>query len=184
MRRLDRKQTLLAVIDIQEKFSSVVHRFDEVQRNVDRLIRGCHLLGVPFALTEQYPKGLGHTTPELQQSITETYAVKPVEKICFSSHGCAEFAEQLQRAGRKQILLAGIEAHVCIWQTALDLLDAGYEVQIVADAVSSRSAENREIALRRLEQEGAKLTSTEMALFEMTVQAGTAEFKEISKLVK
>ena len=184
MRRLKRETALLAVIDVQEKFASVIDDFDEMQKNVERLIRGCHLLGVPAALTEQYPKGLGKTVEGLMKTIEETYATRPVQKMSFSSHGCAEFADQLERAGRKQILLAGIEAHVCIWQTAVDLLDGGYEVHVVADAVSSRSPRNRDIALRRMEGEGAKITSTEMALFEMTVQAGTDEFKAISKLVR
>lgn len=184
MRRLDRRNTLLAVIDVQEKFENVIHGFAELTRNVDRLLRGCHRLGVPAVVTEQYPKGLGETLASLRETISETYASQPVQKMCFSGQGCAEFAEQLQRAGRTQILLAGIEAHVCVWQTAIDLLDAGYEVFVVADAVSSRSPRNAEIALRRLEQEGARLTSTEMALFEMTVEAGTEEFKAISQLVK
>ena len=186
MRRLDRNSALLAVIDVQEKFANVIHRFDDVQRNIDRLIRGCHLLRVPAAVTEQYTKGLGETVEPLRQALAETYVeeARPMEKMCFSSHGCSEFADQLAKAGRKQILLAGIEAHVCVWQTCLDLLEAKYQVFVVADAVSSRTPENREIALRRMEQEGARLTTTEMALFEMTVKAGTDEFKAISKLVR
>lgn len=184
MRRLKRDNALLAVIDVQEKFAAAIEDFGEMQKNVERLIRGCHLLGVPAAVTEQYPKGLGETVGGVKKTIEETYAARPVQKMSFSSHGCTEFSDQLEKAGRKQILLAGIEAHVCIWQTAIDLLDAGFAVFVVADAVSSRSARNRDIALRRLEQEGAKLTSTEMALFEMTVQAGTDEFKAISRLVR
>ena len=186
MRRLDRTTALLAVIDVQEKFASVIHRFEDVQRNIDRLIRGCHLLGVPAAVTEQYTKGLGETVPPLREALADTYAgeARPMEKMCFSSHGCAEFADQLGKAGKKQILLAGIEAHVCVWQTCVALLEDGYQVFVVADAVSSRTPENRDIALRRMEQEGAKLTTTEMALFEMTVKAGTEEFKAISKLVR
>ena len=186
MRRLDRTTALLAVIDVQEKFASVIHRFEDVQRNIDRLIRGCHLLRVPAAVTEQYSKGLGETVEPLKKALADTYAgeARPMEKMCFSSQGCAEFADRLAKAGRKQILLAGIETHVCVWQTCVDLLEDGYEVFVVADAVSSRTPENRDIALRRMEQEGAKLTTTEMALFEMTVQAGTDEFKAISKLVR
>ncbi|MFN2443072.1 MAG: hydrolase [Thermoanaerobaculia bacterium] len=184
MRRIDRSQALLAIIDVQEKFSGVIDGFDPLRRNVERLIRGCHILGVPLAMTEQYPKGLGETVAELKTTLEQTYATKPAQKMCFSGQACDEFANQLVSAGRKQILLAGIETHVCIWQTAIDLLDAGYDVFIVADAVSSRTAFNREIALRRLEAEGAKLTTTEMVLFEMTVEAGTEEFRAISKLVK
>lgn len=184
MRRLKRETALLAVIDVQEKFASVIDDFDEMQQNVDRLIRGCHLLGVPAAITEQYPKGLGETVAGLKKTIAETYATRPAQKMSFSSQSCTEFADQLEKAGRKQVLIAGIETHVCIWQTAIDLLEAGYEVFVVTDAVASRSKANRDIALRRLEQEGAKLTSTEMALFEMTERAGTDEFRAISKLVR
>jgi nicotinamidase-related amidase len=184
MRRLDRNNALLAVVDVQEKLANVIHGIDDVQKNIERLIRGCHLLGVPLLITEQYPKGLGATTETLRTAIAETSGTAVMQKMCFSSAGCGEFSDALKKSGRSQVLLAGIEAHVCVYQTALDLLESGYDVHIVADAVSSRTAENRDIAIRRLEREGAKLTSTEMALFEMTIEAGTDLFKGISRLVR
>ncbi|HVR43399.1 MAG TPA: hydrolase [Thermoanaerobaculia bacterium] len=184
MRRLRRENAILAIIDVQERLAAVIEGIELVQSNLERLIRGCHIIGAPALVTEQYPRGLGETVASLRKAIAETSRSTPIRKMCFSSQGCAEFADALRASGRRQVLLAGIEAHVCVWQTAVDLLDAGYEVHVVADAVSSRSARNRDIALRRLEQEGAKLTSTEMALFEMTVEAGTEEFRAISRLVK
>lgn len=182
--RLDRDNAVLAVIDVQEKLMPVIDRHKEVARNIDRLVRGCHVLGVPVLLTEQYVKGLGPTVPALRAAFEETGGYRPLEKACFSAHGCEAFATQLAALERRQVLIAGIEAHVCVYQTVLDLLGAGLEVTLLADAVSSRTAENREIALRRMVGEGAKLSSTEMALFELARVSGTAEFKEISKLVK
>ncbi len=158
----------------------VIHERLEVERNVERLIRGAHVLGVPVIVTEQYVKGLGATVEPLRVALEETGGYRPVEKDCFSASGCGAFAA----LDRRQALIAGVEAHVCVYQTALDLLGARWNVWIAADAVSSRTARNRDIALQRLVSEGAKLSSTEMALFEMLVAAGTEEFRAVSKLVK
>jgi len=182
--KLERENAVLVVIDVQEKLMPVIDRHKDVARNVDRLVRGCHVLGVPVILTEQYVKGLGATVPAIRTAFEETSGYRPIEKGCFSAHGCEAFVTQLAALERKQVLVAGVEAHVCVYQTVLDLLAAGFEVTLVADAVSSRTAENREIALRRLVGEGVKLSSTEMALFELAVVSGTPEFKAISRLVK
>lgn len=184
MTRLDRKNALLVVIDVQEKLAAVIHEQDSLQRNIDRLIRGCHLLGVPAIVTEQYPHGLGSTTAILQKSLRETHGLNAIQKMCFSAGGSDEFMSAIRSSGRRQVLICGIETHVCVYQTVKDLLDAKFETTLIADAVSSRTASNRDIAIRRMEREGAKLSSTEMALFELTVNAGTDEFKAISKLVK
>jgi nicotinamidase-related amidase len=183
-RRLRRDDAVLVVIDIQEKLTPHIDGQEELQKNVDRLVRGCHILGVPALLTEQYPKGIGPTTPPIAAAFDDTYGTHPIEKSCFSSYDCREFADRLAELQRAQVILCGIEAHVCVYQTALDLLDADFGVWVVADAVSSRSSRNREIALRRLEREGARLGSTEMVLFELTVESGTDEFRSISRLVK
>ena len=182
--KLQRDNTVLIVIDVQEKLMPVIDRHKEVARNVDRLVRGCHVLGVPAILTEQYVKGLGATVPAIRTTFEETGGYRPIEKACFSAHGCEAFAAQLAALERRQVLVAGVEAHVCVYQTVLDLVAAGLEVTLVADAVSSRTAENKEIALRRLVSEGVKLSSTEMALFELAAVSGTDEFRAISKLVK
>jgi hypothetical protein len=162
----------------------VIDRADDVVRNVDRLVRGCHVLGVPAILTEQYVRGLGGTVETVRKAFEETTGYRPIEKMCFSAQGCAAFAAQLAALERKQVLVAGVEAHVCIYQTVRDLQAAGLAVTLIADAVSSRTAENREIAVRRLLSDGVKLSSTEMALFELAVVSGTDEFRAISKLVK
>ena len=182
--KLQRDNTVLVVIDVQDKLMPVIDRHKEVVRNIDRLVRGCHVLGVPALVTEQYVKGLGSTDAAIRTAFEETSGYRPIEKDCFSAHGCEAFATQLAALERKQVLVAGVEAHVCVYQTVLDLLTAGLEVTLVADAVSSRTAENKEIALRRMVSEGVKLSSTEMALFELAAVSGTPEFKSISRLVK
>jgi nicotinamidase-related amidase len=182
--RLDRNDAVLVVIDVQERLMPVIHERFDVERNVERLVRGAHVLGVPVIVTEQYVKGLGPTVEPLRIALEETGGYRPIEKDCFSAHGCVAFSAQLAALDRRQVLIAGVETHVCVYQTVRDLLGAGLGVWIAADAVSSRTARNREIALQRLVSEGAKLSSTEMALFEMLVVSGTDEFRAISKLVK
>lgn len=182
--KLDRSNAVLVVIDVQERMMPVIDAAEDVLRNVERLIRGCHVLGVPVLLTEQYPKGLGTTVESVRRALQEAGGYKPIEKSCFSAHGCAGFESELDAMQRTQILVCGVETHVCVYQTAMDLLRDEYDVTIVADAVSSRTPENKRIALERLSSEGVKLSSTEMALFELLVAAGTDEFKAISKLVK
>jgi len=184
MRRLERDSALLAVIDVQERLAQVIDQIADVEQNIARLVRGAALLGVPSIVTEQYPKGIGGTTATVRSSFEETGGFKPIQKMCFSSWGCREFAEHVRSSGRTQVIITGIEAHVCVYQTTIDLLDAGLSVWIVGDGISSRTSRNREIATQRMVSEGARLTSTEMALFEMTVEAGTDTFKAISKLVK
>lgn len=182
--RLQRRNAVLVVVDLQEKLMPVIDRADAVARNAERLIRGAHLLGVPLILTEQYVKGLGPTIAPLRTALEETSGYRPIEKACFSAHGSEAFAAQLAALERQQVLVAGVETHVCVHQTVLDLLAARYAVTVVADAVSSRTAENRELALRRFESEGVKLSSTEMALFELLGVSGTDEFRAISRLIK
>lgn len=173
MPRLDRSNAVLFVIDVQEKLMPVISNHEAIARNIERLIRGAKILGVPIVVTEQYVKGLGHTIEPLRKALAGDY--QPIEKACFSGY---------RPLDRKQVIVAGIETHVCVYQTVSDLLANGYEVTIVGDAVSSRSEENKDIALRRMLADGAKLSSTEMALFELTVVSGTDEFRAISKLVK
>ncbi|HLJ73431.1 MAG TPA: hydrolase [Thermoanaerobaculia bacterium] len=173
MPRLDRSTAVLFVIDVQDKLMPVISNHKAIERNIERLIRGAKILGVPIVVTEQYVKGLGHTVPPLRDALAGDY--KPIEKTCFSG---------FRPLYRKQVIVAGIETHVCVYQTVSDLLANGYEVTIVADAVSSRTEENKDIALRRMLADGAKLSSAEMVLFELTAASGTDEFRAISKLVK
>jgi nicotinamidase-related amidase len=171
MTRLDRNASVLAIIDVQERLMPVIANREQVEANIVRLVRGCQILGVPILITEQ--KGLYQTVKPLREALGDGY--KPIEKSCFSGY---------RPLDRKQVIVAGVETHVCVYQTVSDLLANGYEVTIVADAVSSRTVENKDIALRRMTSDGAKLSSTEMALFELTVASGTDEFRAISKLVK
>jgi len=184
MSRLHRPDALLLVIDVQEKLMPAIDRAGEVEANIERLVRGCRILDVPALLTEQYVKGLGGTVPRVRRAFEETGGYAPVEKMCFSAKGEGEFVAALRGLRKKQVLVCGIEAHVCVYQTVGDLLAAGYDVTVIADAVSSRTAENRAIALQRMAGDGAKLSSTEMALFELLGVSGTEEFVQILKLVK
>ena len=180
--KLDRANAVLVVIDVQERLMPVIDDADFILRNIERLVK-LDMLKDP-ALLEQYVKGLGPTVAGVRQAFEETTGYRPLEKSCFSAHGCEPFAAQLAALERKQIIVTGVEAHVCVYQTCRDLLAAGFEVTIVADAVSSRTVRNRTIALERLLRDGAKLSSTEMLLFELLVTAGTDEFKYVSALVK
>jgi nicotinamidase-related amidase len=182
--RLDRERAILLIIDVQERLMPVIDERATVELNIERLVRGAHVLGIPALVTEQYVKGLGPTVEPIRRALEETMGYHPIEKDCFSAHGSSDFATRLGSSGRTQVLLCGVETHVCVFQTASDLLAAGYEVSLAADAVSSRTSRNREIAIRRLTTDGVGLTSTEMALFELCKRSGTEEFRAISRLVR
>lgn len=184
MSRLQRHDTILLVIDVQEKLMPVIDRAAEVEGNIERLVRGMHVLDIPALLTEQYVKGLGHTVPGVRRAFEQTSGYMPVEKSSFSAKGEGEFVAALRGLRKKQVVVCGIETHVCVYQTVRDLLAAEYDVTIAADAVSSRTVENKAIALERMARDGAKLSSTEMVLFELLGVSGTDEFAQILKLVK
>ena len=173
MRTLARDRAALVVVDVQEAFRPAVQDFDGVVEGTRRLMEGAKVLGIPVVVTEQYPKGLGRTVEELGE-------VEPVEKTCFS----AARADGFDLAGRDQALVCGIEAHVCVSQTAHDLLEQGVEVHVASDAVTSRTEANREVGLHKMERSGAIVTSVETALFELVGAAGSDEFKAIQRLIK
>jgi len=173
--------TVLLVIDIQGNLAQLMDDKERLFDNAARLIRGARALGVPIVWAEQNPKGLGDTVPQVADALA---GLEPVPKMSFSCCGEPRIMKEIEGAGRKNALLAGIETHVCVYQTAMDLLARGYEVYIVADAVSSRASHNKEIALRRLVEEGARLNSVEMALFEMMATAEHEKFREMVKIVK
>ncbi len=174
--------TVLIVVDVQGKLAQVMHQKDALFANLEKIIKGIQVLGIPIIWTEQVPAKLGPTNPNIAALLAN--AIKPIAKSSFSCCGHRPFMDSLSDLNRKQVLLTGIETHVCIYQTTLDLLDAGYEVQVVTDAVSSRTAENKHIGLVRMREAGATLTSTEMALFELLQTAESPQFKEIAKIVK
>ncbi len=181
---LNRAEAFLVIVDVQEKLMPVIDDHENIARNLDRLIRGSHALDIRAVVTEQYSKGLGYTVPLLRTALEATFGYEPVEKMTFSGFGCAEFVTAIRNLHRKHAIVAGIETHVCVYQTVRDLLANGFDVTVIADAVSSRTPANREIALRRMVSEGAKLSSTEMVLFELTGVSGTDEFREIARLVR
>jgi nicotinamidase-related amidase len=184
MSRLQRADAFLIVIDVQQKLMPVIDHREAVERNIERLVRGSKVVDIPVILTEQYVHGLGPTVPVIRRAFEETSGYEPIEKSCFSGYGCPEFVMATRNLHRKQAIVAGVEAHVCVYQTVSDLLNNGYDVTIVADATSSRTAANKDIAIRRMIFDGARLSSTEMVLLELTVHSGTDEFREISRLVK
>ena len=176
-RVLDPERTALVVVDVQEAFRPAVVGFEETARAVATLVQGARILGVPVLATEQYPQGLGATVPEVADHLE---GVEPLEKVCFS----AADADGFDLGGRDQALLCGIETHVCVSQTAHGLLDRGVEVHVARDAVTSRSVDNRELGLHKMESSGAVLSSVETALFELCGAAGSDEFKQVQRLVK
>lgn len=178
---LERRQTALLVIDIQDRVHAVMRYREEVENNAQKLIRGCQLLQVPIFLTEQYPKGLGHTISSIRYALQ---AALPIQKMAFSCCGSDELMQNLREKKIRQVVLTGIETHVCVLQTALDLLANDIQVHVARDAVSSRRELDHQTALQRLAQAGAIVTTVEMALFELMVRADSAEFKEVSKLIK
>jgi nicotinamidase-related amidase len=171
----------LVVVDIQEKLAQLIYRKEALFENAQKLIKGIQVLGIPIMVTEQYPKGLGPTIPEIAVLFPD---FKPLPKVAFSCCSDEGFQQELLAVNRQQIMICGIEAHVCVYQTTVDLLASGYEVEVVGDVVSSRTAENRDIALQRMRDEGACITSVEMALFELMKAAEGPNFKKVSQIVK
>jgi nicotinamidase-related amidase len=179
---LNAADSVLVLIDIQEKFQPTIAGIDEVIKRTVILARAAVRLGVPILATEQYPKALGLTVPEIKRWLPVSQAYLP--KMCFSSAACVPFREALAAAGRMQVVLAGIETHICVLQTALELAASGHSVYVVEDAVSSRKLSDRQAALERMSRHGVERVTAEMALFEWLREAGTPEFKEIQALIK
>lgn len=176
---MSREDTALLVVDVQEKLVRSIPGHERIIWNIRRLLDGAKLLGIPAVATEQYPHGLGPTT----ESLAERLGTIPA-KLAFSCGGCPDLFTGLRDAGVFKILVVGIESHVCVQQTVLDLLADGFRVYIAVDAVGSRFEIDRTVALRRMESSGATLTTTEAALFEWCDVAGTPAFKQISALVR
>jgi nicotinamidase-related amidase len=178
---LNVESTAAVIIDVQGKLWNVMYEKETLLENLQKLVKGIQVIGIPIILTEQNPEGLGPTMPELMQLMP---SVKPIPKFCFNCHHEENFEQVVRELNRGQILVCGIESHICVYQTALDLLNHGYEVQVIADAVSSRVASNRDITLMRLQSEGARLTTVEMVLYELLQTADNPKFKEMLKVVK
>lgn len=169
------------IIDIQEKLLAVMQEPDAIVQRAGILIRGLDALQVPILATVQYKKGLGPTVPAVRGALG---TVEETEKATFSCCDDSSFMKQLEQTGKGTVIIAGIETHVCVLQTALDLADRGFIPVLAVDATSSRKTLDKEVALRRMEQSGVILTTTESILFELTRVSGTPTFKAISKLIK
>lgn len=178
---LNKDDSLLVIVDIQERLAVAMSEREKVITNTLHLIESAKLLGVPLLITEQYPKGLGPTVPEVRNAV-QTYA--PIEKITFSCCGEQFFMEAVKETGKKQVILVGMETHVCVLQTCIDLLAEGYDLHVVSDAICSRTKQNYKTALEYMRDAGAVITCTETVLFQLLEKAGSDEFKTISKRIK
>ena len=175
---LKRGNTALIVIDIQEKFIPTIKDLDKIIENTIKLIKSFQIIKIPILITEQYPKGLGKTVEKIRNELRN---YKPIEKISFNC-----FDEKRFKINKKikNLVICGIESHVCVTQTILAAIEKGFTVYLVKDAISSRKTSNYKIALERAKQEGALIASTEMIIFQLMQKAGTKEFKEIQKIIK
>jgi nicotinamidase-related amidase len=189
--RLKKEDTVLVGIDFQERLMPAMKGSEELETAIVKLVKGCRILGVPAVMTQQYTKGLGPTISAVAASLTEPIGedvaaaeFQPVEKTSFSAMGEPVFVETLEKLGRKTVIIAGIEAHVCVQQTVIDLLEKGYTVFVANDCISSRSNTDKKYAQRRMGDAGAVGTTYESILFELLGGAKEPGFKQISALVK
>lgn len=171
----------LLIVDIQGNLAHLMHGKERLFENVQKLIKGIQVLNVPILWVEQNPQGLGPTVPAIAGLLKN---IQPISKMSFSCCRNDRFLQALNAVHRKQVLIAGIETHICVYQTSAELVDIGYDVHVVADAVSSRSMANKEIGLQRMQDSGASLTSVETALFELLKVAEGDKFRDILKIVK
>ncbi len=178
---LKMENAVLLLVDVQGKLAHLMHEKERLFDNLQKLIKGIRVLGIPVLWVEQNPVGLGPTIPEVADLLSH---VTPISKMSFSSCRNDGFLQAFKNLDRNQVLIAGIETHICVYQTAADLVDMGVEVQVVTDAVSSRTAENKAIGLQKMRDAGASWTSAETALFELLGVADGEVFKALLKIVK
>ena len=180
--RITKEDSTGLIIDVQQKLYPFIHENEELTNNICRLTNGLKELNIPIIVTEQYSKGLGNTIIQIQETLGDEY--KHLEKMSFSCCGLDEFNTKLKDSGKKNVIVAGIESHVCVLQTVIDLFEKGYQPVLVEDCVSSRNPNDKKISIERMRNEGAIITTYESILFELLAVSGTKEFKAISKIVK
>ena len=173
--------TIAVIVDMQDNLLPHMHEEGQLLGNTGKLIDGLKILDIPFLITQQYTRGLGNSHQKILRRFPD---MEYIEKISFSCCNEPQFIAELKRSGRKNVILFGIEAHVCVLQTCLDLLSYGYKAVVVSDCISSRNHHDKSVAIERMRQEGAIITTFESILFELTTVAGTDTFKKISKIVK
>lgn len=171
----------IVLVDVQGKLASLMFERERLFENLQILLKGARILELPVLWLEQYPQGLGPTIPEIAEILD---GQSPISKTSFSACGEPGFVEALAQSGRKQVIVAGIESHVCVYQTTRDLLAKGVDVEVIGDAVSSRTEANYRLGIDRMASMGATVSSTEMCLFELLREAGSDVFKQISQLVR
>ena len=179
--KIDRDDAIFVAIDFQEKLMPAMAEREELETKVVKLVSGMKTLGIPTIVTQQYTKGLGATVPAVAEALGE---FTPIDKTTFSCMGNEDFLAALENLDRGTVILAGIEAHICVEQTAIDLLRDGYEVALVTDCIQSREPRNRDVAIQRMTRAGAIPTGFESVLYELLGSAKAPEFKAISSLVK
>jgi len=175
------EKTALLIIDIQERILPVISNHQRVVDNTLKLIKGFKVMSLPIYFTEQYPKGLGPTVSSLIEELGE---LKPFDKMSFSCSGAGDLFNEFKKKNLSQIVVCGIESHVCVQQTVLDLIENGFQVNLAADAVSSRKEIDYNTSIERMRHHGTEVTTTESILFELLNVCGTPQFKEVSKIVK
>lgn len=178
---LDTEKCSLVVVDVQGKLAALMYDRDALFKNIQILIKAAKILDIPIVWSQQCPASLGPTIPQIAELLADN---QPIDKASFSCCGDEQFISKLNSLNRRQVLLCGIETHICIYQTAVDLREKGYAVFVIADAVSSRTLDNKQIALSKMQDAGINIYSTEMALFELLKTADHPHFKQITKLVK
>ncbi|WP_419663081.1 isochorismatase hydrolase [Desulfosarcina variabilis str. Montpellier] len=178
---LKTKDATLLIVDIQGKLANLMHEKEFLFENVQKLVKGFQALGLPILWAEQNPQGLGPTVPVIAGLLSN---IQPISKMSFSCCENARFMQALKSSNRKQVLITGIETHICVYQTAVNLVDLGYTVEVAVDAVSSRTIINKEIGLQKMKDHGVGLTSVETALFELLKVAEGETFKQILGIVK
>lgn len=180
--RILAEDTMALVIDFQERLVPVIKGNEELLHNTEILIKGLRTLNIPMIVTQQYTKGIGMTLPSITEAIGETFSYH--DKITFSCADDENIMEQIEKAGKKNIIVCGIEAHICVLQSIIDLIDKGYNVILVENCIGSRRENDRIVAVQRTLAEGAMITTYESILFELTRKAKSEVFKEISRLIK
>lgn len=179
---LKSEEVVFVLVDVQGKLAQMVYNHEMMLQRLTQLIKGLKILDIPMLWLEQYPKGLGHTTESIAILMPE--AIQPIEKITFNACLNDQFIRAIEATERKQVVLAGIEAHICLYQTAMGLKELSYDVHVVEDAVSSRTEQNKRIGLEKLKARGVLCTSVEMLLYELMVTADRPEFKEVLEIIK
>ena len=178
---LNAESCCIILVDVQEKLTAVMHNREELVKNIQILLNSAKLLDIPLIWCQQYPKALGQTVSELAEILHDS---KPIDKTSFSCTGHNEFNEIINLFAPEHLIVVGIEAHICVYQTAIKLKEKGYKVQVPADMISSRKPENVQIAIERMKQHGIEISSLEMLLFELLKDAKHEHFKAISKMIK